>query len=111
MRTLATLFIILFSFSGINAQVGIGTTSPDASAILEVKSSDKGLLPPRIVDVDDISSPVEGLLIYDLNAKCMRYFNGSVWSECMGKTFSCGDVLIDPRDGRSYNTVQIGAQC
>lgn len=53
-----------------SAQVGIGTAIPAASAQLEVKSSNKGFLPPRIslagaTDVTTIASPVEGLVIYN----------------------------------------------
>ena len=111
-------FIILLSTmllytAIVYSQVAINTdgTDPNSSAMLDVKSSDKGFLPPRVATVDNISSPVAGLMVFDENTNCMRYYNGTVWSECMGKTFTCGDALIDARDGQSYNTVQIGTQC
>jgi hypothetical protein len=49
------------------AQVGIGTTSPASSAQLDVTSSSKGFLPPRVAlssinDASTISSPATGLL-------------------------------------------------
>ena len=64
-----------------NAQIGIGTTSPDASAILEVESTTKGFLPPRM-DTDargSINSPAEGLVIYNTDEKCLQFFDGSLW--------------------------------
>ena len=55
----------LLGLNTANAQVGIGTTSPDASAQLELQSTDKGFLPPRMdTDArDGIDSPAEGLTI------------------------------------------------
>lgn len=96
-----------------NAQVSINIdgTNPDASAMLDVKSTNKGFLPPRVANVDDVSNPVAGLLVYDQSVNCMRYYNGSEWSECMGNPFICGDPLRDSRDGQVYPTVQIGTQC
>ena len=45
--------------------MGIGTNTPDTSARLEIKSDKKGILLPRISNVQVISSPVKGLLAYD----------------------------------------------
>ena len=59
---------IASSFTSI-AQVGIGTTTVDASAALEIESTTKGLLPPRmtIAQINAIATPVEGLIIYCLD--------------------------------------------
>ncbi|MGY8939226.1 MAG: hypothetical protein ACKVK4_04535 [Flavobacteriales bacterium] len=56
---------IAASFTSI-AQVGIGTTTPDASAALEIKSTTQGFLPPRMnkAQIDGIALPVEGLMVY-----------------------------------------------
>jgi len=63
------------------AQVGIGTSSPDASAALEVQSTTLGFLPPRMTkaQMNAISSPVEGLILYcyDCVPKGIHYYNGS----------------------------------
>ena len=50
--------------SGTN--VGIGTTSPESSAILELNSSSKGMLPPRMTEaqMNAIPEPVAGLLVF-----------------------------------------------
>ncbi len=101
-----------FSYTA-NAQISINTdgTAPNASAMLEVKSTDRGLLPPRVANVNDISNPVAGLLVFDQSVNCMRYYNGTNWSACIGKPFICGDPFEDTRNRRSYRTVQIGTQC
>jgi hypothetical protein len=56
----------LFLISGIvNAQIGIGTTNPDKSAILEVFSTTKGFLLPRMENTNLINSPALGLIIFN----------------------------------------------
>ncbi|WP_412464290.1 hypothetical protein [Flavobacterium mekongense] len=72
MKTKLTVLFLLLSIS-LRAQVGIGTTTPDASALLEVKSTSKGLLIPRVAlqsttDVTTIAAPATGLLVYNTAA-------------------------------------------
>jgi hypothetical protein len=79
--------LFLFLFLGIyssNAQenVGIGTKTPNQSAILDLESADKGLLIPRLTieKRNNILSPANGLMIYQTNEKPGFYFyNGSMW--------------------------------
>lgn len=61
---------------------GIGTTTPNSSSLLEIKSTTKGLLIPRMTQAqrDAIASPVKGLLIYQNNGtQGFYYYNGSEW--------------------------------
>ena|SRR6476661_3865508 len=55
--------------------VGIGTTAPDASAALDIVSSSKGLLLPRVAAAAAIASPAPGLLVYQTGAPAGFYFN------------------------------------
>ncbi len=81
------LFVLLFSisFAGF-AQVGIGTTSPDASSALEVNATDKGFLMPRMTTTQRtaIASPVMGLQAYDTDTKSVWTFDGTAWKEGAG---------------------------
>ena len=71
------LLLSTFSF----AQVGIGTTTPNASAILDITSTSKGLLPPRMntIQRNAITSPAEGLVVYNTDLACWETFNGVRW--------------------------------
>lgn len=69
------------------AQIGIGTTNPDASSVLDIKSTTKGFLPPRINNPNsDISNPATGLLVYSLADECLKVNKGTPSSpqwECL----------------------------
>lgn len=59
----------------------IGVDVPDQSAVLDVNSSDKGVIFPRLTaeQKSQIANPAEGLLIYNLTTKFYEYFNGTEW--------------------------------
>ena len=63
------------------AQVGIGTSSPDASAVLDIVSTTKMLVPPRMTEVqmNAISTPAEGGMLYctDCTPKGFFVYNGT----------------------------------
>jgi hypothetical protein len=63
------------------AVITTGDGSPDGSAMLEVKSTERGFLPPRLTTVqrDAISNPAEGLWIYNTDMKCLEWWNGNRW--------------------------------
>jgi hypothetical protein len=67
-KILVCAAFIAASFTSI-AQVGIGTTTPDASAALEIESTTKGFLLPRmtLVQINAIATPAEGLMVYCLD--------------------------------------------
>jgi len=59
---IALLFLTITFFSNVNAQTGIGTTTPNAAAKLDVNSTDKGFLPPRVaLTATNAFAPVTGL--------------------------------------------------
>jgi len=108
MKTFKTLFLaiaILASYT-LTAQVAVTTdgSSADGSAMLEVKSTDKGMLIPRVAltgttDVTTISSPAVSLMVYNTATAGdvtpgFYYWNGTAW-EAIGSsgptTYSVGD--------------------
>lgn len=67
--------------------VGINTSAPDNSAILDLSSTTKGFLPPRMTAAqrNAIVSPAEGLMIYNTTTKCLDVWSNSSWfSMCEG---------------------------
>ena len=84
------IFFFLFVSSAAFAQTGIGTTTPDASAKLEVNATNKGFLPPRVTltsgtDNTTIPSPATGLLVYNTGnnaglAAGYYFWNGGTWA-------------------------------
>lgn len=92
------LLIALFPILSVKAQVAVSTdgSSADASAMLEVKSTDKGFLPPRMTEAqrDAISNPVEGLVIYQTDETTGLYlYDGSAWSALSGSDSSPGELI------------------
>jgi len=78
---LSGLILLFFSIHSI-AQTGIGTTTPHASAKLDVTSTDKGFLPPRMTSEQRlaISNPAAGLFVYQTDGTSGLYYHGgSSW--------------------------------
>jgi hypothetical protein len=65
----------------VQGNVGIATTSPNASAQLDVVSTTKGFLPPRMTTTqrNAIASPAAGLQVFDTTLNMMSYYNGTIW--------------------------------
>jgi hypothetical protein len=91
MKMKANILVLVFCICAIisNAQTGIGTTTPNASAKLDVYSTDKGFLPPRVTLTSasiaaPITLPAEGLLVYNLGSVGLQagyyYWNGASWA-------------------------------
>ena len=82
---LIKIFILLNLFVAypVFAQVGIGTQTPHNSAVLELFSTEKGLLIPRLNSTQRlaISNPANGLLVYDEDIRKIYFFDGTAWNE------------------------------
>lgn len=64
-----------------NAQVGIGTTAPSASSMLDLTSASKGFLKPRMTTAQRIAvvSPAKGLEVFDTDFNSTWFYNGTAW--------------------------------
>ncbi|SDR03573.1 hypothetical protein SAMN05421664_3221 [Chryseobacterium soldanellicola] len=88
-----------------NAQgVGIGTPSPVASAMLEVNSTSKGFLMPRMTTSERVAvtSPAKGLQVFDTTTNTLWYFNGTIWvnagaavADNLGNHSATQDLLLN----------------
>ncbi|MEY4520970.1 MAG: hypothetical protein RIT10_155 [Bacteroidota bacterium] len=81
-KIVSLLFLIFFYANTLLSQVGIGTNTPAPSAQLDVSSTERGFLPPRMTAAqrDLIATPATGLLIFQTdNTAGYYYYNGSAW--------------------------------
>lgn len=84
-KQIIPLILILFAGFSSLAQVGISATNTpaNASAMLDVSSTTKGLLPPRMTTAQrtTIVSPADGLLVFDISTQSYWYRRNSTWTE------------------------------
>lgn len=106
MRKLFLLFGFFWTHSLLVAQVGIGTITPDASSILDISETDKGILIPRVsltavtdTMLDGVNTAATGLLIYNTNAATtggsgvgFYYFNGTTWERLITSATATDDI-------------------
>ncbi|MCB0456520.1 MAG: hypothetical protein R2776_04350 [Flavobacteriaceae bacterium] len=107
------------------SQVGIGTTTPDPSSLLDVSATDKGLLIPKVSlsnvsnsMLDGVNTAAVGLLIYNTNVATtggsgvgFYFFNGTIWERLLTSTnsFDDGDWVANGADiERQSGNVYIG---
>ena len=89
MKKIVFIILSIGVFANASAQTGIGTTTPDASAKLDVSSTNKGFLPPRVTltsttDIITIPNPATALLVYNTGSNVnlsagYYYWKGTNW--------------------------------
>src|SRR5512146_2300501 len=86
MKKLSLILILAAAmFISARGQVGIGTTTPENSAMLDVSSNTKGLLIPRMTTTERtaISAPVDGLIVYDTDIDDIFIYRNSTWTRSL----------------------------
>lgn len=121
-KTLITLALALVTTTATFAQVGIGTKTPAPSAVLELSTTTKGFLPPRMTtsERNDIASPAEGLTIFNTTLNCLQWFNGTGWFNACDGTLEgppiavgacAGEPSIFTFQGLNYRPVESAGAC
>ena len=89
--------------------VGINTSLPDNTAILDVKSNTKGMLLPRSSTISRLAivNPAKGLVLYDTTPASFYFYNGTQWTS-LGSGSGGSPWLISNSDIYSGNTGNIG---
>ena len=109
MKQVTIILAILVGFT-MSAQVGIGTTTPDASAALDITSTTEGLLMPRMTEAQRIaiSTAATGLMVYQTDGTTgFYYYNGSSWTNYYSKNEV--DVLIANLQSEINKLCTVGA--
>ncbi len=91
-----------------SGNVGVGTSNPNSSAILDVSSTTKGLLPPCMTSAqrDAIASPTAGLFIYNTTINCMQWYTGTSWFN------PCNTTIVAAKLGSTFtNGFENNATC
>lgn len=104
MNRCVIIISVLLNFLHVFGQVGIGTVSPDPSSLVDMSSTDQGILIPRVsltdvtdTQLDGVNTAVQGLMIFNTNASVtggsgigFYYFNGTEWVSVL--TSELGDI-------------------
>lgn len=121
MKKIIYTLLVLFGTSQAYAQVGVGTNSPDNSAMLEVQSTERVILFPRMTTAQrtSIAAPASGLYVFDTNTNSLWYYSGTLWINTTAEA-SFGDVKSGFQtadhsgwiilDGRAVNTLSANQQ-
>jgi hypothetical protein len=99
----------LYGFSQNN--IGIGTPTPNTSALLDVSSTTKGMLAPRMTTTqrNAIAGPAKGLLVYDTDLNALYHFNGSTWATVgVGFTLPYSGGISNPSTALSITNTGAG---
>jgi hypothetical protein len=100
------LFTCILGIGLLHGQVGIGTTSPQAGSILDISSTNKGILIPRVnilnllTTAPIIGGASPGLLVYNTNTitgEGFHYWTGTLWLPLLGKDWKQnGNISTNP---------------
>lgn len=79
--TFFLVLIVVITKAQQGVAINTDASQPHSSAMLDVKSSGKGFLPPRMAwqQIQSIPSPAAGLIVYDIGIKALRLYTGSQW--------------------------------
>lgn len=107
LRLLTCMLLITgFTQELLSQSVGIGTNTPSNSAALDIKSTEKGVLFPRLTSAqrNAIVNPANGLHIFNLDEKCLNFYDSlyKTWN-CYCETDTCKVVTITIGSGAGVN--------
>lgn len=108
MKTINWLLYLLLLYGAVKAQnnsVGIGIANPHASSILDISSSNKGVIFPRMTSAQRkaIPAPAAGLMVFDLDKATIFLYDGNEWQPMMFSTGGANipPIIRTPDDGQS----------
>ncbi|SIR01846.1 hypothetical protein SAMN05880574_1541, partial [Chryseobacterium sp. RU37D] len=76
-----TLNELLYLTNNNGGNIGIGTTNPNAGASLDLGATNKAFMTNRVVGPSAISSPSDGMIIFDTTGKCFKGYGNGAWND------------------------------
>lgn len=124
MKNYLSTFVLVLLLAGhitgfSQVKIGVNPSSTDSSAMLEVESTAKGFLPPRMntAQRDSIQNPAIGLVIFNTETKDLQwYVGGNIWHEASGEnlyreypvgTYFCNGLVTEIIDVTNPTTGEI----
>lgn len=107
------LGILVLGVASAQNNVGVGTPTPDASAIFDVSDNSRGVLIPRLTTVqrNSIATPANGLLVFDTNFNCFYFYvGGTGWQSLCGGAGTTGPTGATGTQGVPGATGATGIQ-
>ena len=97
-RFVLLIILTLLINYGSAQTIGIGTATPNSSAILDLSATDKGLLVPRMTASQRLSiTPVNGLIVYDNDTASLFVYTASAWKKMPVKKLE--DLIVGANSG------------
>lgn len=75
--------LLLFITQLCLSQSGIGTATPQQSAILDLSSPNKALLLSRVNNAGTLANPKNGMIVFDTSSSCIKMYQDGAWSDCI----------------------------
>ena len=115
MKRALLVLTLLGSLATVNSfaqdNMGIGTSTPEPSSVLDLTATDKGLLVPRMdaVQRTAIALPATGLMVFDTDDNQFWYFDGTIWVQALGPQGPAGADGTNGTNGLDGATGPAGA--
>ncbi len=111
---LSAVIFLTSTFSIAQVAINNDGSLPNSSAMLDVKASNAGFLPPRMTSSqrDAINTPAEGLLIYNTTTKCIELYKNNTWIPLRGDTGApppATATVTNPTTGEIWMDRNLGA--
>lgn len=103
------MYLLTLTLALLAGPLAFAQQNTDPSAALEIDSTTKGFLPPRMTTAqrDAISSPATGLIIFNTNTNIINVYNGTFWDEM--KALASTNVDIISSSGKTWMDRNLGA--
>lgn len=111
MKKLFSILLALGIYQSVISQsVGIGTTTPNSKAILDLSSTNKGLLIPSMTTSQRfaISAPPNGLMVYDSDKNEFYHYNGTGWTAILNGGYWTRPITSRKKITNNVDSVGIG---